>query len=74
MKRPADESINPEEILAAWLEQAPEMSKRDFVRVRGYEVGVIVHELETLLEMVECALDRPKEWNRYKAFVQRQNR
>ncbi len=73
MKRPADEII-PEEILAAWLEQAPEMSKRDFVRVRGYEIGVIVQELETLLEMVECALERPREWNRYKAFVKRQNR
>jgi hypothetical protein len=73
VKRPADEII-PEEILAAWLEQAPEMSKRDFVRVRGYEIGVIVQELETLLEMVECALERPREWNRYKAFVKRQNR
>ena len=74
MKRPADESIIPEEIIEAWIQQAPEMRERDFVRVRGYEVGVIVEELVTLLEMIDCAIERPKEWNRYKAFLKRQNR
>jgi hypothetical protein len=71
VSRPSDPDITPESILESWLDQAEEMEKKEFVKVRGYEVGVICREIGTLLEMVECAINNPRKWNKYRAFRRR---